>query len=1254
MESLLRTLSTSCLEETGAEVGERTDVDASDVSRKAFEALARKGWSVAQCNAALGATEAAAAADRALSFNEQRKQRLARALEHLVLYTPEAEQPAEYRRSSGKPAASGRLAKKEAAADEPEQPATAPSSAPLDAARALAAAWPWPPAAIAAALQASRGALQPALATLLDSAAPSEEQARAAAAAAPCPATAAQLDAQRAAEVQAAVEAWKRDEGGMRSLAGLGDASCSTARDELCLPVDLGCGVGTLRLSLARRPFYPFQPPAVAVECAGAPAEAVAAAAAACAAEALTQLGAPMLRALVEWVLEGGAAAAATAGCVAATGDDQDQLLAEESDEEADAAGAEQSPSLAPRGPKLARRTHEEVAALRRGAAVEVERLRAERNAAHAAEDAAEAAVHEERMRSAAAQAEARAQKGGAEGEARRMGEALTAYVNSTAARPMLSVRASLPAAKARDSLVAAISRHQIVLVVGATGSGKTTQIPQYILDDAICRGCGADVKIVCTQPRRVAATSVATRVAAERGEKLGVSVGYKVRLDAVGGDARLLFATTGILLRRLNDDPALAGVSHVLVDEAHERSLDNDLLLALLRDLLPRRPSLKLVLMSATLDSDVFSAYFRLPKEAVLFVPGVTHPVTELFLEDCVARTGYCPPPGAPEMAGKPAVPPAEEAAVLRRAGYSDAVCRVVPFVVQDKVNYPLLAMVLQHICSDESLPLGGILVFLPGLMEIQKAREVALAQPAVRSATGDGRYLVALHSALGSVEQAQAFASVPAGLRKLVLATNIAETSVTIEDVVHVVDTGRLKETGYEVSTGMPTLKEAWVSAASAQQRRGRAGRVRPGLCWRLFSRSTHAAFAKFALPEIQRVPLVGALLSATALRSGGPGGASALLSRAPSPPDRATLNAAAAALVHLGAMDSRLRLTVLGTRLAALPLDPRVGKMLIFASLLRCLGPALTVAAVFGGRSLFVSPLDKRDEADAAKAAFAGETCSDHVAAVRAFDAWLLARREGRGAEERFVRDGYLSKRGLQEVADSRRQFAALLSEAGLLGSRRGRSSGGGSPEERDHGVEASVWAVANENAGDLRLLAALLVAGLAPNVARVEPPAKAGAGAKQGATKLTCRLPPDETEAAAPPPRRGVAPPAKLREAACALHPGCIAYGAKLPQRYVVFLEAVRSSSIFLRDCTPVTPYALLLFGGELSVRGDSVIVDGWAAFKATPRIAVMLRALRTRLNGLLLSRVATPQAEAETTSVLKALKALLSSEAAVAA
>ena len=1109
METLLRSLSMDGIAagEEDEAVGVRRDVDIVDVARKAYEALQRKGWSPALCEAALTATEASCAGDGGESFNEQRKRRLARALEHLVLTTPLEQQPAEYRSSGagGKAGApSGRLAKKAAASEAADAPASLPASASMQRLQEAAAADPL-------------------------------------------------------------------------SLVDLDDA----------------------------------------VQAAG-------------------ELG--------ELAEAGGAV----------DGEDGE-------DEGLDIDEAAKSLYLEPRGPKGPRfRSKEEVASLRAQAAAEGERLRKEREAAHEAEDEAEAAAHLARMLAAASQAEARAQRGGAEQQAvsARLRSGLDAYVSSEAARPMLAVRSSLPAAAARDALVAAISRFQVTLVVGATGSGKTTQVPQYILDDAILRGAGASVKMVVTQPRRVAATSVATRVAAERGEKLGLTVGYKIRQEAVGGDARILFATTGVLLRRLNDDPALAGVSHVLVDEAHERSLDNDLLLTLLRDILPLRPSLKLVLMSATMDADVFSSYFSLPREAVLFVPGVTHPVQERFLEDIVALTGYTPPQGSSELSrgssrGSGAPSPAIESEALRKAGYPDAVARLVPTLSQDAVNYNLLGAVLNQICSDKAQPPGGILVFLPGLMEIQQAREAALQQPGVRSATDNGRYLSALHSQLGSAEQAQAFAPVPAGFRKLVLATNIAETSVTIEDVVHVVDAGKLKETGYDIGTGMPTLLEAWVSKASAQQRRGRAGRVRPGVCWRLYSRATHAGFAAFALPEIQRVPLIGALLSATSLRSGGPGGATALLAKAPSPPAPATLAAAAATLVHLGAMDTRLRLTALGRRLAALPLDPRVGKMLVFACLLRCVGPALTVAAVFGGRSLFVAPLDKREEANAAKAAFAGDGCSDHIAAVRAFDGWLAAKKEGRSAEERYIRESYLSRRGLMEVADSRRQCAGLLVEAGLLGGstggrRNGRGGGGGggaSQEERDHGVDAAAWSLANENAGDMRVLAALLVAGLAPNIARVEPAAKPGSPAK-----LFIRLPPDDGDAAPPQKRGGKAQPVKAaREAPCQLHPGCVAHGRKLPSRHVVYLEAVRSSSIFLRDCTPVTPYALLLFGGELRVRGDGVTVDGWATFKAPPRIAVLLGALRTRLNGLLLSRVATPQADLETAAVLKALKALLAAE-----
>ena len=1280
---------------------------------QAREALVRKGFAGAAADAALAATAGAAlaAGDAAQPFNEQRRRRAERALEHLLLHLPEAELPKEYRAGRAGAAPKGTAAQSEppppdfavvakpaqSAAKKPPLPQQKPAvaagaTAGADALRALRCAG-YRRGDAEAALASTKNALQPALALLAARDAPDVGAARAAAHAAvtaaggtalPDATLLSLLRAARVEEIDALCAADAAFDPRDAYDAAAGPARGNAGRDAVTIPADFGFGApGEMRLDFRDAPWYPFQPPAVACRLEGAPDAAAAAATAQAAAAAAEAVGRPMLLPLARWLRDGGGAAAAAEGAAAemdyqsgadsgaedAGAADSDSSDDEEANEDADDADdgedeealeeceateeqrrrvasllrlcdADVAPEAAPpprTGAPVRAKGREEVAALRAASAAEAARLVAEEAAAHAAADAVDAEAASTRLTRAAAAAEAEAASAAASGaaaaESARMLAALRARRADPAAAAMLAARARLPAASCAAALVAAVRNHQVVLVAGSTGCGKTTQLPQFVLDDAIEAGAGAGARLLCTQPRRVAAVSVAERVASERGEKVGDAVGYKIRLEAAAGPrTRLLYCTTGVALRRLAEDPALKGVSHVVVDEVHERSLDTDLLLALLRDVLPARPSLRLVLMSATLDADAFASYFRLPKSAVVCVPGFTFPVRELYLEDALAATGYLPPRGGGgggggrrDRGGERGPPPADQAAALRRAGYSADVAEATASAAQERVDYELLDTLLAHIC-DKGDP-GSILVFLPGLAEIAKARELASANASIRAATRGGALLLPLHSALGSGEQRAVFDPAPPGMRKVVLATNIAETSITIDDVVHVVDAGRVKETGFEPATRMATLLEGWVSQASAQQRRGRAGRTRPGVCWRLFSRATAGRFVAQSPPEVLRVPLESALLSATRIAPAAPGGAAALLARLPAPPPRVAVDAAAAALRQMGAFDARNALTPLGVHLAALPLDPRVGKMLIYAALLRCVGPALTVAAVFGGKSPFVSPLDRRDEADAAKARFAAGSGSDHLAAAAAFDAWAAARKAGRKVEAEFVRDAFVSARALEGVADARRQCASLLSQAGLLGPqpRRGARGGGGGRRDdpADCGIEPAAWAAANANAGDLRVLRAVLVAGLYPNLARAE------AGAKPGAPpKLVCR------------------------DAPVALHPCCVAHGLpSLPTRWLVFLERVQTGAAFLRDATPVGPYALLLFGGALTVRGDVVAVDGWAEFKAPPRVAVLFGALRRRLDALLADKVARPGADvaAASAELVQALVALLASE-----
>ncbi|KAK3236954.1 hypothetical protein CYMTET_52935, partial [Cymbomonas tetramitiformis] len=597
---------------------------------------------------------------------------------------------------------------------------------------------------------------------------------------------------------------------------------------------------------------------------------------------------------------------------------------------------------------------------------------------AEAAAAAAEVARRDdERREMKARQREARAVEAAkaAEAESGRLLQQLQEKeARSPEYRKMLEARARLPAGKNVAEVVETVRHNQVTVVCGETGCGKTTQVPQFILDDAVRRGEGGAVSLVCTQPRRISATSVAQRVAQERAETLGQTVGYQIRLESVrSASTRLLFCTTGVLLRRLADDDGLLGVSHVVVDEVHERSLDSDFLLVLLREVLPKRPNLKVVLMSATLDAASFSNYFR--GCAVLTIPGFTFPVREYFLEDIIQITGYKPEPNSENVRKGPPPPPtpprgasreqvaaiedkhqrnvqAELAAsqALAQRGYAPETVKTLLMVDQEKINYELVEATLQQIVLKGEE--GAILVFMPGLMEITKVHEACMGNSYILRATGDGQYLIGLHSSLSTSEQHLIFERPPAGFRKIVIATNIAETSITIDDVVYVVDGGRAKENSYNPQSKMAMLQEGWVSRASAKQRRGRAGRVRAGHCFRLFTRYMHdVRMEDYQLPEMARVPLEGLCLQIKLQRF--EGGIRGFLSKALQPPSEEAVAAAVENLQQLQALDSRQELTALGHHLALLPVDARVGKMLVYGAILGCLSPMLTIASVLSTR-------------------------------------------------------------------------------------------------------------------------------------------------------------------------------------------------------------------------------------------------------------------------------------------------------------
>ncbi|KAM3684989.1 hypothetical protein ACB098_11G087200 [Castanea mollissima] len=611
--------------------------------------------------------------------------------------------------------------------------------------------------------------------------------------------------------------------------------------------------------------------------------------------------------------------------------------------------------------------------------------------------------------------------------------------------KKMLDFRRSLPAFKERERLLQAIAQNQVIVISGETGCGKTTQLPQYILESEIESGRGAFCSIICTQPRRISAMAVAERVSAERGEPLGDTVGYKVRLEGMKGkNTHLLFCTSGILLRRLLSDRNLNGITHVFVDEIHERGMNEDFLLIVLKDLLPRRRDLRLVLMSATLNAELFSSYFG--GAPTFHIPGFTYPVRAHFLEDVLEMTGYkltsfnqIDDYGQDKMwkTQKQLAPRKRKSQItalvedaLNKSSfekYSSRTRDSLASWMPECIGFNLIEAVLCHICRKERP--GAVLVFMTGWEDISCLRDQLKAHPLL----GDPNRVLLLtcHGSMATSEQKLIFEKPPANVRKIVLATNMAEASITINDVVFVVDCGKAKETTYDALNNTPCLLPSWISQASARQRRGRAGRVLPGECYHLYPNCVYEAFSEYQLPELLRTPLNSLCLQIKSLQVESIGN---FLSSALQPPEPLAVQNAVDFLKMIGALDEKESLTNLGKFLSMLPVDPKLGKMLIMGAVFRCFDPVLTVVSGLSVRDPFLLPQDKKDLAGTAKSRFSAKDYSDHMALVRAYEGWKDAEREGSAYE--YCWRNFLSAQTLQAIHSLRKQFSFILKDAGLV--------------------------------------------------------------------------------------------------------------------------------------------------------------------------------------------------------------------------
>ena len=875
--------------------------------------------------------------------------------------------------------------------------------------------------------------------------------------------------------------------------------------------------------------------------------------------------------------------------------------------------------------------------------------------------------------------------------------------------RDMRAKRRDLPAHRMRREVLDCIENGRASVVSGATGCGKTTQVPQFVFENAVDANRGGECSVIITQPRRLSAIAVAERVAQERCERIGDTVGYSIRLESrQSANTRLLFCTTGILLRRLQSDPDLRGVSHVIVDEVHERDLLSDFLLVILRRLAARREDFRLVAMSATVNAELFKGYFEqvVPGECgCVEIPGRTFPVAEYRLEDAIEATGYvCEPDsefalgadGKPKGGGRGGgrtfnplsgggarkskamaavydslASTAEMGEITEETrslypGYGDNTLRCLQTVDEEKINMELIEMLVQLIADEYED--GAILIFLPGMAEIRGLHE------RLASSLDDAEkrfILIPLHSTLSSEEQRLTFSRPPPGVRKVVMATNIAETSITIDDVVFVIDGGRVRETQYDPASRMSSLVTAWCSRASSRQRRGRAGRVREGYCFHLYSSAQEAKLADFTTPEILRTPLDALCLQIKILRLGD---VREFLGQAIEPPPENAIASALRSLTELDAIDATDELTPLGHHLAELPVDARLGKMMLYGAMFSCLDPVLTIAAGVGFRSPFVSPMDKRDEADEAKRKLAGAgATSDHLTLVRAYAGWIRAKARGRGFERDFLAKTFLSQQTLRQISEMRQQYVELLDQIGFLRSGTGLLGGKKDDDELDDEKNAEekstldataapfvpapkpppkrgkgartaaatrALAEASVNAGNEPLVRAVICAGLFPNVALVE--SVSGGGSKPGGS--------------------GAQHKAKVRtkgDGDVSLHPTSVVFGlTRFEHRFLLFHEKVKTAKVYIRDATMIGPYPLLLFGGKVAVdHGRSqATCDGWIKFRAAPRVAVLFKALRKELDGLLMQKIATPELNMAKRSgdLVRTIVELLETESEVAA
>ncbi|XP_049294920.1 3'-5' RNA helicase YTHDC2-like [Anopheles funestus] len=897
------------------------------------------------------------------------------------------------------------------------------------------------------------------------------------------------------------------------------------------------------------------------------------------------------------------------------------------------------------------------------------------------------------------------------------------------------AVRQRLPIAQFHDVILKGVQHNQVIIISGNTGSGKTTQVPQYILEEAA--QTNQPCRIICTQPRRISAVTVSERVCYERNEPLGDTVGYQIRLESrVKPTTNALFCTNGVLLRCLMGKGCsnfLKNVTHIIIDEVHERDQYSDFLLIALKDNLAKNAHLKIILMSATIESDTFSTYFN--NCPVIEIPGRLFPINIVYLEDILFNIETCNhsvrdirtrisknADGQLAEGFKPITVNIDDETLLlmndilevcwiennpndfanffvlieeenipidfqhtetqmtalmiaAAKDYTEIVLKLLDMgadpnikekhnynaydwacfvngngkcstllkqamvktdlptsrivtvapnnakqlldayhtsVGDDRIDHNLIFDIIMYICHQK--PEGGILVFLPGYDDIQEQYGLISSKaPNLHSIK-----VLMLHSKMQTTDQHSVFKPVPLEVRKIILSTNIAETSITMDDVVYVIDSGKVKQKYYDSLTSTSSLAATWISQACATQRAGRAGRTRPGTCFRLYSRTRHCAMDQYTLPEILRVPLTEICLQTALIMKDA--SIQEFLNKAITPPAAQSIKQSIKYLQKVGALDDDESVTDLGYTLAELPVDARLGKMLLYGILMKCYEPVLLIVCILSVNDLFVIPPFSGDKERAKKMRrdLSDNSFSDCYSLIRAYQRWLGTRSVLKRKE--LCNRLFLNYGKLTMVHDLRNKLHGHLCTIGVV-----KSYGAGNV----HSL--------NEYASNWSLVKGILLVGLYPNVCYLEKYSKT----------LKTRF-----------------------EKKIFIHPSSVV-GAKmtkkpkeknntlsLPSEWMTFEEKCKSGRGSMIRCnTVVSPITIAIFAGPLALdeaecivryEGEEdqeqcrIAIDDWINLTTTEHVAKSVLHVRQALNELFLRFIENPKAHQSNLEELKML------------